>query len=265
MIDDNSDLEMITEDREDDEIAFPIKRPILLCFSITSFIFAILFFALIFVVWFIPIDTPNPEMVVKVSDYFDTIIQPIDSLLYEIENITNSFGRMDYIGQGFADGVYDTFAQINNSLDTDMKAFLLLADALDGFVDSLEGINDSILGFLINDTLVANTRTLVTNIKSLEPAVYQIKYFFTGMAHNFKAFMGSIDSIYGHLHSLRPYLLKIDHVFQSLSQAIQIANEKSEMIVGVWFFVQIGSICLCILFSVLSFIIGVYFFKRYNN
>ena len=266
MIEDFNNVELISEDNEEDnKTNLPIKRYAFLCFSITSFLFSIIFFVIIFVIWFIPIDTPNPETATKISDYFTTIVEPINSMMDEVHNISKSFIRMSIFGQGFADDVNDTIYQINNSLNIDDDAFAALSQAIDGIVSSLEGINDSLLGFLINDEIMNSAKEIAATLRLLDPEMKQIQQNILGMASNFKAFMGSIDSIDRNLSDSAKFLTNIKQTFKTLDNLLHLANEKSVMIVEIWNFIQIGSNCLSITLSIMSLIIAIYFYKRYIN
>ena len=242
---------------------YPQRKSAFLYFGIISLVFSLLFFIFIFLAWFLPVDLEKLQPVLEFADYFDNVQQPINSFLDEVQNITLTLDRINFHCQTFSNDINTTIYQIDNSFTIDGEAFWLLSKAIDGLVDSLEGINNSILGFIIDDNIMNSARKIAEILRLLDPDIKQMQKSIIGIASDLKAFTGGLDWMDNNLTEAVKIAMKVKSLVQIFIDMTHIVHDRIVHILSFWSFVQFGSTGIAIPLCILSLLISIWFYKQY--
>ncbi|BFU21837.1 hypothetical protein EHI8A_068470 [Entamoeba histolytica HM-1:IMSS-B] len=241
------------------------KNYLPLVISIFSSLFFIISLVLIIVIWGYPITLPDPNQSNEVVNFFKTVQKPVDEVMNNVDTITLSLKRANVFSQILASNVNETILQINNSIQQDYQLVVILSEIIEGLVQFITNMNDSILGFIIDDAFVDEITKLKQQFYLFLPEIKMIQKFLTDINSNFKGFLTVFDFIAYRMGLVQQYTKSLSHIFVSLINGISLSNNKAQFIIKNWIYIKSILTIICFFVSITSLTLAIEGFIHYRS
>ncbi|EDR27142.1 hypothetical protein EDI_107140 [Entamoeba dispar SAW760] len=236
-----------------------------LIISIFSGLFFIISLILIIVIWGYPIILPDPKQSNEVVNFFKTVQKPVNEVMNNVDTITLSLKRANVFSQILASNVNETILQINNSIQQDYQLVVILSEIIEGFVQFITSINNSILGFIVDDSFVEKIIKLKQQFHLFLPEINMIQKLLIDINSNFKGFLTVFDFIAYRMGLVQQYTKSLSQIFVSLINGVELSNNKAQFIINSWTYTRSILTIICLFVSITSLILAIEGFIHYRS